>query len=102
MKKETIPGLSCPHCGGAMFFSNPPRNSAVECVNSALHRKRVRITPVRQPDGSVKNNVSFCKSGPDKTYPIRYDFQITAEQREQIDRNGGAEYVRRLLDRDAE
>lgn len=97
MKKEIIPGLSCPHCGGAMFFSNPPRNNAVECVNSALHRKRVRITSIKQDDGSVKNHVSFCKSGPDKMYPIRYDLQITAAQREQIERKGGAEYIRRLI-----
>jgi hypothetical protein len=93
MTPKPIPGLTCPHCGGAMF-SNPPRNSVVTCVNDPAHRKRVK--QYATIEGVTV--VSFCKTGPAKVYPITYDLQITQTQRDTIARHGGAEWVRGLID----
>jgi hypothetical protein len=94
MTPKIIPNLPCPDCGGAMFFSNPPRNGAVECVNSVSHRKRVR--QYTTADGVTV--VTFCKTGPAKVYPVTYDMQITQAQRDKIAAHGGAEWVRGLID----
>ena len=96
MNPTNIITPACPECGQAMQHDEARR--LLVCEPCDIRRgSRSWFS-----DQGQTRNVVFSKRGPAKEFPRRFDLQCTDAQRAKILANGGAEYIRRLIDADGE